>query len=172
MLATVKSPAIEMTLRSALIDVFALAFVFLMPTFSHVLSFPLYYIEPMRIMVVLAMMHSHRNNAFILALILPLFSFAIAAHPVLIKSMLIAVELMAMVGAFYLLKKQTHTFIAILSAIVLSKLVYYGLKYFAVLWLIPEQSMVGVPFVFQLLATLVISGYVWMIVRRNSKAAL
>lgn len=172
MQAIVKNSTLSIPVKSALLDGLALAFIYLMPTFSHILPFPLYFIEPMRIMVVLAMMHTHRNNAYILALTLPIFSFAIASHPVLIKSMLIAIELAAMVGLFYLLKKQMHQFLAIFSAIVLGKILYYAMKYFAVHFALisvrPNESIVGIALGIQLITTLIISGYVWIVMSRNN----
>ncbi len=173
MQANIQNPALNVTLRSALLDGFALVFIYLMPTISHILPFPLYFIEPMRIMVVLAMMHTHRNNAYILALTLPVFSFAIAMHPVFVKSLLIAVELTAMVGLFYGLRKYTNDAIAIFSSIILGKLLYYALKYFTVEWALislrPNESIVGIALWIQLLTTLLISGYVWFVVNKRKQ---
>jgi hypothetical protein len=165
MFATVKLPAPAIAMRSAIIDVLALTFVFLMPTISHLVPFPLYYIEPMRIMVILAMMHSHRNNAYLLAFALPLFSFAISAHPVFIKSLLIAIELAAMVGFFQVIKKHIPAVAAIFSAIILSKVLYYALKFGAIMTLMPGQNLTGVPFLAQLGVTIGLSLYVFLILR-------
>ncbi|MDY0202455.1 MAG: hypothetical protein RBR40_15895, partial [Tenuifilaceae bacterium] len=63
------------TIAYVLFDIFALAFIYLIPTISHMLSFPLYLIEPMRIALVLALVHTTKRNAYIIALTLPLFSF-------------------------------------------------------------------------------------------------
>lgn len=166
MLATVKSQAIGITIRSIAIDIFALAFIFLMPAFSHLLAFPLYFIEPMRLMVVLAMAHTHRNNAFILALALPLFSFMVSGHPILVKAVIIAMELTVMVGVFYALRKYIHTFGAIFSAIVISKLFYFAVKFF-----VPIKAMQTLGYanffeyslLIQLATSLVMSFYLWKV---------
>jgi hypothetical protein len=163
MFATVKFPALATTVRSAVIDVLALTFIFLMPVISHLVPFPLYYIEPMRIMVILAMMHSHRNNAYILAFVLPLFAFAISTHPVFIKSLMIAIELVAMVGLFHVIRKYVPAVAAIFSAIVLSKVLYYALKFGAVMTLMPAEKLTGVPFGAQLVVTLALSLYVMFV---------
>jgi hypothetical protein len=168
MLATVNSPALSTAIRSAVIDVLALAFIFLMPTISHLLPFPLYYIEPMRLMVIIAMMHSHHKNAFVLALVLPMFSFAISSHPVFIKTLLIAIELFVMVGLFGIIRKHTHTFVAIMGAIILSKVLYYALKFLAMMTIMPGQNLTGIPFEIQLLVTVILSLYVWGVSRRKN----
>jgi hypothetical protein len=158
------NPAI---LKSALMDVAALAFIFLVPTFSHLFAFPLYFIEPMRIMVILAMVHTHRNNAFILAFSLPLFSFLVSGHPILIKAFIISIELIIMVGAFFLLKKYIHNFAAIFSAIVISKLAYFALKYFAPLQALNYNSFFEFSLWIQLATTLVLSTYLYLMLKRT-----
>ena len=68
--------------RSVLLDAIGLVFVYFIPSISHVLNVPIYLVEPMRIMVILAIAHTTQRNAYILALTLPLFSYFISAHPV------------------------------------------------------------------------------------------
>lgn len=165
---TLNTPAARLSVKSILLDVVAIAFIYLVPTFSHMLSFPLYYIEPMRIMVILAMIHTHRNNAYILALTLPLVSFALAAHPVLIKSMLIAIELVAMVAVFQLLHKRIHMLAAIFLSIWISKLFYYLMKFAAVSTIMPDQSMIGIALHIQLIVSIVMSFYVFMVMRKSN----
>jgi len=165
---TLNSPAARLGVKSILLDVVAIAFIYLVPTFSHLLSFPLYFIEPMRIMVILAMIHTHRNNAYILALTLPLVSFALAAHPVLIKSMLIAIELVAMVAVFQLLSKRVHLFAAIFLSIWISKLFYYIMKFAAISTIMPGESMVGIALYIQLITSIVMSAYVFLVLRKSN----
>jgi hypothetical protein len=165
---TLNSPAARLGVKSILLDVVAIAFIYLVPTFSHLLSFPLYFIEPMRIMVILAMIHTHRNNAYILALTLPLVSFALAAHPVLIKSMLIAIELVAMVAVFQLLRKRVHLFAAIFLSIWISKLLYYIMKFTAISTIMPGESMVGIALYIQLITSIVMSAYVFVVLRKSN----
>jgi hypothetical protein len=169
MLAVLKTRPVGITVRSILIDVFALAFIFLMPTFSHLLAIPLYFIEPMRLMVVLAMAHSHRNNAYLLALALPLFSFMVSGHPILVKAVIISMELVVMVGMFSLLRKHIHVFGAIFSAIIISKAFYFAIKF-----LVPLTAMQSLSYgsffeyslLIQLAATTLISVYLWLVLRK------
>jgi hypothetical protein len=172
MSATARTLAPGINVRSLVFDIVALGFIFLMPAFSHMLAFPLYFIEPMRIMVVLAMVHTHRNNAYLLALALPLFSFVMSGHPVLVKAVIISLELMIMVGVFSLLKKYIHVFGAIFSAIILSKAFYFAIKFF-----VPLKAMqslgYGSFFEFslwiQLASTLVMSFYLWAMWKPSSQ---
>ncbi len=153
--------------RAILFDVFALAFIYLVPTVSHLLSIKLYMLEPMRIMVILAMVHTRRENAWILALTLPFFSYFISAHPLLVKSGLIAIELTAMVFVFHLLMQRIHRLGAIFASIWISKLLYYGLKYIAITTVLPAEPLVGTPLLLQLITSLFFSVYVFMMLKEK-----
>lgn len=148
-------------LRAILFDVFALAFIYFIPTLSHMLSIKLYMLEPMRIMLILAMVHTRRENAYVLALTLPFFSYLISAHPVFVKSALIAIELAAMVYVFHVLVRRVHRFAAIFASIWISKLLYYGLKYIAIISVLPSEPLVGTPLLLQLVTSLVFSLYLF-----------
>jgi len=155
-------------LGSVLIDLSALAVVYLVPTFSHLIGFPLYLIEPMRIMLILAMVHTGKSNAMIIALTLPVFSFLISGHPVLLKMMLIAVELLANVWLFYFLaKKLNKVFPAILLSIIASKLVYYTLKFSLIHLAFLDSGLVSTPIYIQVIMTFVLSGYLYLFLRKQ-----
>jgi hypothetical protein len=156
------------TIRAIALDIVALAFIFFMPALSHMLSIKLYLIEPMRLMVILAMVHTHRNNAYILALTLPLFSFLISSHPVLIKTGLISLELAVMVGAFFFLVKRIHTLAAIFVSIWASKIFYYGLKYLTILFIWPGDRLISTPLYIQLITSAVFSFYLFFMFRKKS----
>lgn len=148
-------------IRALVFDVFALAFIYMIPTISHMLSIKLYLLEPMRLMLIFALVHTRRPNAYLLALTLPLFSFFISAHPVLVKSLLIAIELSVMVFVFYTLVGRMHKLAAIFISIWVSKLLYYGLKYIAIITVLPSEPLVGTPLLLQLGTSLAFSMYVW-----------
>ena len=153
---------------SALIDISALAFIYFVPTISHLISLPLYFIEPMRLMLVLALVHTHKNNAYILALTLPLFSYLISGHPVLPKMILITSELSLNVFLFYLLSsKMKPVFPAILLSIIISKLAYYLIKYILINMAIIHSGLISTPIFIQLITTLVFSTYLYLVMKRN-----
>jgi len=167
---TAKVFNIRISIPTIITDVFALALIYLMPTFSHLLSFPLYLIEPMRLMLIIAIVHTHRYNAYALALTLPLFSFAIAAHPVFIKSILISVELVFMVWLYYQLSRYWNNFISIFSSIWASKVLYYGLKYLAIMLWLPKEPLVSTPLYLQGITSIIFSAYLFgVLYYRNHK---
>ena len=89
-----------------LTDAVALLFVYLVPTLSHLTSLPFYMIDPMRGAVLGALLVSKDwKNGLVLALSLPLFSFAVSGHPVFPKCLLIAAELSVNVLLFVWLSR-------------------------------------------------------------------
>ncbi len=155
--------------KALIFDVFALACIYLVPAISHMLSIKLYLLEPMRLMIILALVHTRRPNAYILAFTLPFFSFFISAHPVLVKSLLIAVELTFMVFVFYVLAGRMHKLAAIFVSIWSSKLLYYLLKYVAIITVLPAEPLVGTPLLLQLGTSAVFSLYVWWMLGARDK---
>ena len=148
-MATVAS---KKALGIGLTDAVALLFVLVVPALSHLTAVPFYLLDPMRLAVLGALLASRsRVNGLVLAVALPLVSFAISGHPVFPKCLVIAVELSVNVLLFSCL---VHAFTARLSSgagdgasvdlsgrvlsfriglaafisILLSKTVYYGLK--------------------------------------------
>ncbi len=93
-------------IKSIVFDLMALLFIYLVPAISHLLSFPVYYLEPMRIMLILAIVHTTRKNAYLIALTLPLFSLLISAHPSLIKTSLVTGELLLNVWLFFFISEK------------------------------------------------------------------
>ena len=154
-------------IRAIAFDVFAIAFIYMVPTISHMLSIKLYLLEPMRLMLIFALVHTRKPNAYILALTLPFFSYFISAHPVFVKSALIAIELSVMVFVFYALVERMHKLAAIFVSIWASKLLYYGLKYIAIITVLPSEPLVGTPLLLQLATSAAFSLYVLWQFRRN-----
>lgn len=165
--SSLTAPSWKSYVRPALLDVFALAFIYFLPAISHMLSIKFYLIEPMRVMLVLALVHTHKKNAYLLALSLPLFSFLVSAHPVLVKTMLISAELVVNVALFYFLVKRMHVLAAIFLSIWLSKIFYYGLKYLAMLSILPGDSLVSTPLMIQLATSVVFSLYLFAFFKKE-----
>ncbi len=149
-------------------DIIAIAFIYLVPTISHALAFPLYYFEPMRLMVILALVHTNRRNAFILAATLPLVSFMFSGHPVLLKMFLITGELVLNVALFYVfinfIKK---TFPAVMLSIVLSKAVYYLAKFLLIQWALLDSSLISTALWVQASTLIAFSLYVYFFFKEN-----
>jgi hypothetical protein len=143
----------------------ALAFIYFVPTISHLLSFPMYLIEPMRIALILAMVHTTKVNAYVIAITLPLFSYLVSGHPVFYKMLLISGELMLNVWFFYLVLSRTkNAFASIFSSIVFSKMVYYLAKFVIIALIFKStESIVSTPLYIQLATTLVFSIYLGLV---------
>lgn len=155
-------------IASILIDAAAIAFIYFVPALTHLMSFPLYLIEPMRIMVILAMVHTNRHNAIFLAVTLPFFSYLISGHPMIIKTGLIAAELIINVILFYSLIKYIQPSIALFTSILLSKAVYYGMKYLSIILFLPGDTLVSTPIYIQLITTLLFSLYVFLFFKNKN----
>ena len=148
-------------LTGALFDVFALAFVYCVPTFTHFLNLPVYYIDPMRLMLILSIVHSDKRNAYILAFTLPVFSYIISAHPVFPKMFLICAELSLNTFLFYLFKGRIkNTFYAIMLSILISKVIYYGFKALMINAALLNTEFLSTPVFIQLITTILFGLYV------------
>ena len=88
-------------MRVIVFDSIALSAIYLTPAFSHLFNFPIYYLDPMRLMVFLIIVHTEKKNAYLIAATLPLVSYFTTSHPVLIKSLTMSVELVLNVWLFY-----------------------------------------------------------------------
>lgn len=155
-------------IRAISIQIFALLVIYLIPTLSHLSGLKLYLIEPMRLMVILAIAHSNKKNALLLAITLPIFSYAISIHPSVFKSLIICIELSAMVFLFYGLSKYMKFFPAILGAIIASKLLYYLLKIGLIQTSLLNDSLISTPILVQLITTIVFSAYIWLFFRKQT----
>lgn len=157
-------------LKELIIDSAAILLIYFMPSLSHVSQLPLYSVEPMRLILVVALVHSSRPNAYILALTLPIFSYLISSHPSLLKMGLITIELVTNVYLFGLFRNLIRNgFVSILLSIVLSKTIYYLLKFSALTFALLEGSLVSTPFSIQIIITLVFSIYGGFILSRTSE---
>lgn len=155
-------------LKSLFVDFAGLALVFLIPTLAHLTQWPVYFIEPMRLMLILALVHTNKTNAYVLALALPLFSFAISSHPVFIKMLLITMELSLNVYLFFFFRKlMKKVFPAIVLSILASKLIYYLMKYFVIGAGLLNSGLISTPILIQLMTTIIFSVYVYFMIKRN-----
>lgn len=153
--------------RSIFIDLLAVGFIYFVPTLSHFFQIPIYYAEPMRLMLIIAIAHTNRKNALILALTLPLFSFLVSFHPSLIKSGLITLELIINVWMFFVLNQFIRsTFTSMILAILISKAFYYVVKFLLISLAFINTSLISTPINIQIITTLLFSGYIYLIFRK------
>lgn len=166
--ATIKQTEIS-RYRAAITDIAALLFVGLMPAVSHLFSIPVYYIEPMRVMLMLALLYSSSWNTFALALVLPLFSFLVSGHPEPVKMMIIMAELLLNAWLFLLFYRKTRmSFLSTFGSIIISKVFCYAM-YFIVFSMAFVRSEAGAAFLMaQVILTLLLSSVIWLILRMRA----
>lgn len=161
-------PKNNIVIKNSILDVIGIAFVYFIPSISHLFSFPVYMFEPMRIILILALVHSTKRNAYLLALTLPLFSFVTASHPVFIKALLITSEMFLNVWLFYFLSKKTsNLFYAGFGSIILSKVFYYAGKFLLIKMALFNTGLVDTPIIIQASLALIFSMYIFYISGRK-----
>lgn len=145
--------------RPTAVDILLLVVVYYLPALSHHLAFPLYMLDPMRIVIFTSILLSkNKYNSYIMAATIPLFSYFVGGHPVLLKSAIIGVELLVNITLFWmLLKKWQNVFITTFISIILAKAIYYASKFIFVEmgWL--QMDLFSTPIYVQGLVALFIS---------------
>lgn len=141
-------------------DFIVAMFIIAMPIFAHLSPFPLYILEPMRLGVfaTLIFIPDRKMNAILMALILPLLSYTISGHPIAVKNILIAIELVINVVLFQLqVSKFNHVGFCMFVSILTSKLFYYGMKYVCLSIGIISINIISTPLIIQLIVSVIIS---------------
>ena len=150
-------------IKNIVFDLIALLAIYLVPAVSHLLSFPVYYLEPMRLMLILAIVHTTRKNAYLIALTLPLFSLLISAHPSLIKTSLVTGELLLNVWLFFFVsEKLSNKTLSIFLSIIASKLLYYFVKFLLINSVLMSGELISTPIYIQLIMLVLFSGYIYL----------
>ena len=154
--------------KSLILDIVALVVVFLTPEIGQYTHLPFWMIEPIRLMVVLSIAHSTRANSYLLALVLPVFSWALTGHPEFIKMLVMTGEIAVNVFLFYLLIRQINSaFQSMIISIALSKILCYSiyLLFFSQMFIQEETEPAFL--IAQLISTLVFSLYVYWVSRKK-----
>jgi hypothetical protein len=148
--------------KEYVLDFLAVAFIYFIPTISHLLSFPVYLFEPMRIMLILCVAHSSKKNAYLIALTLPAFSFLISSHPTIFKTGIMTLELTLNMWLFFKLSDlMKNNFSAMLLSILGAKMFYYLTKLTLLSVGLMSGELVTTPIYIQLILTVVFSIYIY-----------
>jgi hypothetical protein len=157
-------------IKNYIFDLLAVAAIYLIPSLSHLLSFPVYLVEPMRLVIILALVHTSKANTFTIAVTLPLFSFLISSHPSLVKASLMTTELLLNVFLFFLLYKSfSNKFFVAMISILLSKIYYYVIKFLLLKFALLSGDFFATPVYIQIIVTLVCSSYVYLALRNETE---
>lgn len=121
------------TVKIVITDVLVLIAVYFIPAFVHNTNFPLYYFEPMRLLLFAALLLNRSNiNAYFLAVTLPLVSTILPPHhPPFYKAVIMSAELLVNVACFVWTVKKIKwpPFALFFICTVISKVFYYLLKF-------------------------------------------
>jgi len=151
-------------------DIVALIIIYLTPTFSHILNFPVYYLDPMRLMLFLVVINTNKKNSYVIAATLPLVSFIASSHPIFIKSLTMSVELLLNVWLYYEFSKMfKNKFVPASLSIIASKMVYYAIKYLLISFALISTDLISTPLHFQIAVLLIISAYAFIIIPRGNQ---
>ncbi|MDD5362987.1 MAG: hypothetical protein PHN88_12690 [Ignavibacteria bacterium] len=151
----------------AIFDVVSITLAFLLPSFVHLANFNLYLLEPFRIVLIFSFLLRSRVNAVLLAILLPVITLLISNHPSLYKGSIIITELL--INTFLIIlfeKKNMNYFLACAASIIISKIFYYGIKYFYLRNGIMEGDLIATPIITQILVMLLLSA-VYYFLNRN-----
>lgn len=160
----------ESNIKTLLADIFILTFIYFIPAISHLFAFPIYYLDPMRIALVVALVTTNKRNTYLIALTLPIFSFFISSHPSVLKAFLLAGELLLNISLFFWIKdKINNPFFSFLLSITVSKIAYYSAKFLFINYGLLDQKLISTPIEYQLILMLLLSCAVyWIGSKKNS----
>ncbi len=160
---------LKANIKTFLIDLSLLSGIYFLPALSHLLAFPVYYLDPMRIALVVALIYTSRKNAYLIALTLPLFSFIISSHPQFVKTFLLSAELLINLGLFFVFNDRIkNVFAALLLSIAVSKVIYYLLKFIFINFALLDDKLFSTPYYFQILSAILLSSYLYLLSRKKS----
>lgn len=150
--------------KNSLIDLGALLVIYFLPEISILLNIPFYLFEPMRIIIVISMVHSSKNNAYLLALLLPLFSLLLSGHPSFFKTFILSGDLLLNIFLYFKLNKSyDNKFLCMVISIAASKIAYYLFKYLLIELSFIEGKLIATPIYLQLIIIVVLSSYVYLV---------
>lgn len=158
-------------INTIIFDFVCLAVMFFLPAMSHLSALPIYLIEPLRIMIILGLVHTRKENAIVMAALLPIFSYLVSGHPFFAKMLVISIEMVLNVGIyFFLVKLLNKPFFPMLLAIVFSKMFYFGCEYLFLGELIKMHSIGSHPLYIQGILTVLLSIYASILIKRKGQA--
>ena len=115
--------------RLALTDVALVGAACLIPTVSHLLTVPLYMLNPMLALLLAGLLLGRDwRNALLLAVLMPLVSCLVVGMPVAPKMVCMMAELAAVVTLFDVLSRRWAVLPSVMAAVLAGKVVYYLLK--------------------------------------------
>lgn len=155
-LIELKSKNTQSVARIFIVDATILLILFALPTISHQLPFPLFLIEPMRIMVLASYLFTNKQNGLMIGMAIPIFSSLTSGHPIFLKSILISLELVSMLLVLDYLKSKINDLFSLTIAIFISKAIYYCFKALFIIYGFLGQPLISTSFKFQLISPIML----------------
>ena len=144
----------------AIVDAIVLGIVGFIPALSHATGLPIYLAEPMRICLFIGfLIAKDRYNLLLLALLIPQISTMFSGHPPFIKSVIISMELFfnALLFLYFVNFQKWNLFLVFGASIILSKIIYYTIKYLFISFSMLKGELLSTPLLPQLISGLVFS---------------
>lgn len=115
--------------RTLAFDAVLLTTACLIPAASHMLALPLYMLNPMLALLLVAILVGRDwRNSLLMAILLPVVSCLLAGMPTAPKMFCMMAELATVAALFGWLQRKWSAFPAVFTAIVAGKVVYYAMK--------------------------------------------
>ncbi len=142
---------------TSLVDLGIIVALYILPGLTHVLPIPLYMVDPMRLLLFLTLLTTHRMNSIVLAATIPFLSTLFSGHPVFPKNILIASELSLNVVLFHwILSKKDSLLLAGTVSILCAKVFYYLLKFGFISIGLLGGALVSTAFTYQLIPLVIL----------------
>lgn len=149
--------------KSLLIDLAGIPLIYLLPEISSILNIHFYLFEPMRVIIIIAIVHTSKENSYLLAILLPAISYLFSSHPSVIKAFILSGDLLLNIFLYFsLIKYMVNKFLLMSMCIVVSKLAYYLAKYLLINFSVLKGDLIATPLYIQLLIVIILSGYVYL----------
>ena len=153
-----------MYIKSFIIDLIGILLIYFLPGISSLLNIPLYLFEPMRVIIIIGIVHTSKENSYLLALLLPATSYLFSNHPAVIKTFILSGDLLINIFLYFsLIKFKVNKFLLMSICIVVSKFAYYLAKYLLIQFSVLEGDLVATPLYIQILIVIILSGYVYLV---------
>ena len=119
----------ERVVKATIVDALLLSVICAVPAISHVLSFPLYKLNPMAMCLLAGMLlvKDHRN-AFLLAILMPLVSMLVTGFPIIDNTACMIPELMTVVALMCTIDKKMPSEVSMFLSLLGGKIVFYTLR--------------------------------------------
>lgn len=118
----------------------------------------------MRVIIVFAIVHTSKENTYIIAVLLPAISYIFSSHPSVIKTFILSGDLLINIFLYFnLTKLKINKFLIMSVCIVASKIVYYLAKYLLIHFLVLKGKLIATPIYIQIMIVIILSGYVYLL---------